>query len=137
MTNDCVDPKVPYFFQDAITNSETAIKSCFSPNCCDEIRKTEEMLPSNAQINDTESGGWIADHEGNQAIDQASKSMLLLKLCFVLWLSIESRENTQWLHKNVTGISTGLGYGVLEIELSSDDNNCVENYIEAYSFLIS
>ena len=72
---------------------------------------------------------------GNQAIDQVSKVMLLLKLNLAHWLRTESQEKCQRLYKSMTGKSNGVGHGGLDIELSSDNNNSVTNWIETHSYV--
>ena len=51
----------------------------------------------------------------NQTIDQMSKVILLLKLHFAHWLSIESVENDQRWLKSTTGRWNVLGHGGLKI----------------------
>ena len=102
MRNNSVDAKVLHFLQDVVVNSAIEIKSYFPASSCYEIRKIKEMFLTNVQPNDPESCNWITNHAAKQTIDQTSKAMLLLKLCFAHWLSIESAENIQRLHKSMT-----------------------------------
>ena len=93
MTNDKVDQKFLCFLQDVIVNSADTIKSCFSPSCCEELNKIEDVFPSTIQPNNPEAGNWIAGCVSNLTIDQTSKAMLLLKINFAHWLSLEFGEN--------------------------------------------
>ena len=89
MSNDIVDPKVLCFLQDVDANSTTAVKYYLYSSSCDDIRKTKEKFPTNAQSINPEVGNCIADPMSNQTIGQMQKAILLLKFHFPHWLSIE------------------------------------------------
>ena len=91
------------------------------------------MCLSNTKPINPDAGGWITEHVGNQAIDQVSTIMMLLKFHFARLLSIESRENIQRLCKSMMGSSTGLGHGSLDIEFSYENINSATNCIETHS----
>ena len=101
--------------QDVVVNSETAIKYYLSISYYDEIRKIEENFQTIIRPNNPEVGNWINNHMANQTIDQMSKVILLLKLHFAHWLSIESVENDQRWLKSTTGRWNVLGHGGLKI----------------------
>ena len=67
------------------------------------------MFPTNIKPNNPEEGDCITNHVTNQHIDQVSRAMLLLKMCFTHGLSIESAENIERFHKSMTGRSPILG----------------------------
>ena len=90
------------------------------------------MFTSRMSLDNHEVDNLITSHVSNQRMDPIAKTCLLLKMCFTHCLIIESSENIHKLCKCMTGRTTRLGCGRLNVA-SSHDNASSRNHIETHS----
>ena len=108
------------------------LSNCIFLKKINDIETIKRIFPSKAEASNASSANWITTHVHNETMEKSSKIMLLLKSCFVHWLSATSRDSILKLCESMTGRSTTFGHGHLDMSFYSNGSAFLRNYVETH-----